>query len=127
MAIASRTAGKGTSSGRVRGRVDRDGDGLEDGAELTGGTDPLVADTDGGGDNDGTEAQRGTNPLDPNDDSAPSSTRTYTYVLLVVILIFAALAFLFQMMAWRKGRKPKGGAPTKGPTEGELSPPADEL
>jgi hypothetical protein len=43
--------------------ADTDGDTLSDGDEVTRGTDPLVADTDGDGLNDGDEITQGTDPL----------------------------------------------------------------
>jgi formylglycine-generating enzyme required for sulfatase activity len=45
---------------------DEDGDGLNNGQELTLGTDPYKKDTDGDGVNDPVEIADGTNPLDPN-------------------------------------------------------------
>lgn len=49
--------------------MDTDGDGLEDGEEVTEhGTDPTNEDTDGGSVSDGDEVERGTDPLDPADD-----------------------------------------------------------
>ena len=65
----SPTAANATTNG------DQDGDGLSD-ADETGvfGTDPARADTDGGGVNDGAEVTAGTNPLDPADDNgAPAA------------------------------------------------------
>jgi len=47
---------------------DDDGDGLDDGDEVTRGTDPLDADSDGDGLDDGDEVTRGTDPLDPDSD-----------------------------------------------------------
>ena len=50
-------------------KADTDGDGLNDGEEITNyKTDPLKADTDDGSVDDFTEVNRGTNPLDPEDD-----------------------------------------------------------
>lgn len=49
--------------------ADRDGDGLDDDEEkIRFGTDPNLADTDGGGVNDGAEIKAGTNPLFAPDD-----------------------------------------------------------
>ena len=42
---------------------DEDGDGLTNGAEILGGTNPLLADTDGDGVKDGAEVAAGTSPL----------------------------------------------------------------
>ena len=50
-------------------KLDTDGDGLSDGAEVqTYHTDPTKQDTDNGGVPDGTEVIAGTNPLNPADD-----------------------------------------------------------
>ena len=43
--------------------ADTDGDGVNDGQEITDGTNPLAADSDGDGLSDGEEKARGTNPL----------------------------------------------------------------
>ncbi len=43
--------------------ADTDGDGLNDGDEVTRTTNPLLADTDNDGINDGAEVAAGTNPL----------------------------------------------------------------
>ncbi len=72
--------------------VDSDGDGLTDAEEDrnlnmvvdAGETNPLLADTDGDGVNDGVEISQGSNPLDPNDPASstpvPTATRTSTPV-----------------------------------------------
>ena len=62
-----------TSNARVRfyavaNRLDSDGDGLSDGAEIfIHRTDPGISDTDGDGIPDGTEILLGLNPLEPSD------------------------------------------------------------
>ena len=49
--------------------ADSDADGLDDGAEIELGTDPLNPDSDGGGVTDGQEVRDGTDPSDPADDA----------------------------------------------------------
>jgi hypothetical protein len=48
--------------------ADTDDDGVNDGQEVTDGTNPLVPDSDGDGLNDGEEKARGTNPLSADSD-----------------------------------------------------------
>ncbi|NDB96024.1 MAG: DUF5011 domain-containing protein [Verrucomicrobia bacterium] len=45
---------------------DEDGDGISNGTEISGGTDPYQKDSDGDGVNDPVELADGTNPLDPD-------------------------------------------------------------
>ncbi|HMV67707.1 MAG TPA: hypothetical protein PKA64_12735, partial [Myxococcota bacterium] len=55
---------------------DRDGDGVTDEDEVTGGTDPGVADSDMDGLDDGDERGRGTDPRDPDSDDDGGSDGT---------------------------------------------------
>lgn len=63
----------------MTGTDDPDGDGLDNEAEETGGTDPNLADTDGDGLTDGQERADGTDPLDgssPGTDTASADDST---------------------------------------------------
>ena len=57
------------------GDTDHDGDGLGLSTELAVGTDPAAWDTDGGGENDRSELDRSRDPLDAGDDGAVEGVR----------------------------------------------------
>ena len=60
--------GDEVSQGTDPNNPDTDGDGLNDGDEATQGTDPTNPDTDGDGVNDGDEVSQGTDPNNPDTD-----------------------------------------------------------
>ena len=76
--------GEEITAGTDPNNTDSDGDGLADGAEVaTHGTDPLVADTDLDGASDGTEIELGTDPLD---DASVPPTQTVQPSFRVTLL-----------------------------------------
>ena len=71
---------------------DTDNDGLNDGSEVnTYGTDPLLSDTDGDGVSDGIEISLGTDPLNPLDfPTVPAMGTTGIVILLAVLVLLGA-------------------------------------
>jgi len=73
-------------------KSDTDNDNVNDGFEVSYGTDPLNPDTDGDGYLDGIEIAQGTNPLNPNDYPGKASEIISITDLIVIILVIGAVA-----------------------------------
>ena len=71
---------------------DTDGDGLDDGTELSMGIDPLDADTDDDGASDNWEVLRGTDPNDPDDTPPLSLPALGPWGQAVLLLVLAGSA-----------------------------------